>query len=62
MQNFYQDLLGFRWSDTVGDFFVFPRCNGDHLTKNGYGLHWGPGRHGPGHNSYHPGDAPGRSS
>jgi catechol-2,3-dioxygenase len=88
MQSFYQDLLGFRWSDTVGDFFVFLRCNADHhaanfmastkyqgmhhiayemrdpnhliamldhLAKHGYRLHWGPGRHGPGHNlfTYH---------
>ena len=88
MQAFYQDLLGFRWSDTVGDFFVFLRCNGDHhaanfmattkftgmhhiayemrdpnhlvamldhLAKHDYRLHWGPGRHGPGHNlfTYH---------
>ena len=88
MQDFYQDLLGFRWSDTVGDFFVFLRCNADHhvanflattkhtgmhhvayemrnpdhliamldnLAKNDYRLHWGPGRHGPGHNlfTYH---------
>ena len=88
MQSFYQDLLGFRWSDTVGDFFVFLRCNADHhaanfmastkfqgmhhiayemrdpnhliamldhLAKNNYRLHWGPGRHGPGHNlfTYH---------
>ncbi len=88
MQSFYQDLLGFRWSDTVGDFFVFLRCNADHhaanfmastkfqgmhhvayemrdpnhliamldhLAKHNYRLHWGPGRHGPGHNlfTYH---------
>ena len=88
MQGFYQDLLGFRWSDTIGDFFVFLRCNADHhaanflaSTKspacttsptrcatsttcrrcsttwrsNDYRLHWGPGRHGPGHNlfTYH---------
>lgn len=88
MQNFYQDLLGFRWSDTIGDFFVFLRCNADHhaanfmastkkagmhhiayemrdpnhlitmvdhLAKNDFRLHWGPGRHGPGHNlfTYH---------
>ena len=87
-QAFYEDLLGFRWSDTLGDFFVFLRCNGDHhaanfmastkrtgmhhvayemrdpghlitmldhLAKHGYRLHWGPGRHGPGHNlfTYH---------
>ncbi|MTD56882.1 VOC family protein [Amycolatopsis pithecellobii] len=88
MQKFYQDLLGFRWSDTIGDFFVFLRCNADHhaanflattkyegmhhiayemrdpahlitmidhLAKNDYRLHWGPGRHGAGHNlfTYH---------
>ncbi|WP_300014349.1 VOC family protein [Pseudonocardia sp.] len=88
MQAFYQDLLGFRWSDTVGDFFVFLRCNADHhaanfmasskyqgmhhvayemrdpnhliamldhLARHGRRLHWGPGRHGPGHNlfTYH---------
>ena len=88
MQKFYQDLLGFKWSDTVGDFFVFLRCNADHhaanflasqkyrgmhhiayemrdpnhliamldhLAKHDYRLHWGPGRHGPGHNlfTYH---------
>lgn len=34
MQAFYQDLLGFRWSDTIGDFFVFLRCNGDHHAAN----------------------------
>jgi catechol 2,3-dioxygenase-like lactoylglutathione lyase family enzyme len=27
-------LLGFRWSDTVGDFFVFLRCNADHHAAN----------------------------
>lgn len=88
MQAFYQDLLGFKWSDTIGDFFVFLRCNADHhaanflksttksgmhhvayemrdpnhlitmidhLAKNNFRLHWGPGRHGPGHNlfTYH---------
>ena len=88
MQKFYQDLLGFRWSDTIGDFFVFLRCNADHhaanfmasskyaglhhvayemrdpdhlitmldhMAANGTRLHWGPGRHGPGHNlfTYH---------
>ena len=88
MQDFYQDLLGFRWSDTIGDFFVFLRCNADHhaanfmashkyqgmhhiayemrdpnhliamldhLAKHDYRLHWGPGRHGAGHNlfTYH---------
>jgi len=34
MQSFYQDLLGFRWSDTVADFFVFLRCNTDHHAAN----------------------------
>lgn len=88
MQAFYQSLLGFEWSDTLGDFFVFLRCNNDHhaanfmqsssfagmhhvayelrdmdhvqrildnLAKNDVRLHWGPGRHGPGHNvfTYH---------
>ena len=88
IQGFYQDLLGFRWSDTIGDFFVFLRCNADHhaanflestkfsgmhhvayemrdlnhlqttldhLARNDFRLHWGPGRHGPGHNvfTYH---------
>ncbi|WP_433799878.1 VOC family protein [Actinomycetospora sp. CA-084318] len=88
IQGFYQDLLGFRWSDTIGDFFVFLRCNADHhaanflqstkytgmhhvayemrnldhlqtaldhLARHDYRLHWGPGRHGPGHNvfTYH---------
>ncbi|GAA4804551.1 VOC family protein [Actinomycetospora chlora] len=88
IQGFYQDLLGFRWSDTIGDFFVFLRCNADHhaanflqsttytgmhhvayemrnldhlqttldhLARHSYRLHWGPGRHGPGHNvfTYH---------
>lgn len=34
VQTFYQDLLGFRWSDTVEDFFVFLRCNTDHHAAN----------------------------
>ncbi len=34
MQGFYQDLLGFKWSDTIGDFFVFLRCNSDHHAAN----------------------------
>ena len=34
MQDFYQDLLGFKWSDTIGDFFVFLRCNADHHAAN----------------------------
>lgn len=33
-QAFYQDLLGFRWSDTIGDFFVFLRCGRDHHAAN----------------------------
>ncbi|MDT0183945.1 VOC family protein [Microbacterium sp. ARD31] len=88
VQDFYQGLLGFRWSDMIGDFFVFLRCNSDHhaanfmaskkfegmhhiayemrdlnhlqtmldhLAKNDFRLHWGPGRHGAGHNlfTYH---------
>lgn len=85
LQSFYQDLLGFRWSDTLGDFFVFLRCNADHhaanflasinrsgmhhvayetrdpnhlitlidhLAKHDFRLHWGPGRHGAGHNMF----------
>ncbi len=88
MRAFYQEALGFRWSDTIGDFFVFLRCNADHhaanfvksndyqgmhhiayeardlshlqtqldsLSRDGYSLYWGPGRHVPGHNifAYH---------
>lgn len=34
MQSFYEQLLGFRWSDTIGDFFVFLRCNSDHHAAN----------------------------
>jgi catechol-2,3-dioxygenase len=34
MQAFYESLLGFRWSDTIGDFFVFLRCNSDHHAAN----------------------------
>lgn len=34
IQDFYQNLLGFRWSDTVEDFFVFLRCNTDHHAAN----------------------------
>lgn len=34
VQDFYQDALGFRWSDTIGDFFVFLRCNVDHHAAN----------------------------
>jgi catechol-2,3-dioxygenase len=34
MRSFYQEALGFRWSDTIGDFFVFLRCNADHHAAN----------------------------
>jgi catechol 2,3-dioxygenase-like lactoylglutathione lyase family enzyme len=31
---FYDEILGFRVSDWIGDFFVFMRCNPDHHTVN----------------------------
>lgn len=31
---FYQDILGFRVSDWIGDHFVFMRCGVDHHTVN----------------------------
>lgn len=31
---FYCDVLGFRVSDWIGDFFVFLRCKLDHHTLN----------------------------
>lgn len=31
---FYSEVLGFRVSDWIGDFFVFMRCNTDHHTVN----------------------------
>ena len=34
IQRFYIDVLGFRWSDTIGDFFTFLRCNVDHHAIN----------------------------
>ncbi len=34
VRGFYEELLGFRWADTVGDFFVFLRCNADHHAIN----------------------------
>ncbi len=34
VQDFYTDALGFRWADTIGDFFVFLRCNADHHAAN----------------------------
>jgi catechol 2,3-dioxygenase-like lactoylglutathione lyase family enzyme len=42
--DFYEQL-GFRWSDWMGDFFVFLRCNSDHhslnllRSPNGHRLH-----------------------
>ncbi len=32
--DFYETALGFRWSDWMGDFFVFLRCNVDHHAVN----------------------------
>ncbi len=32
--DFYLEVLGFRWGDTIGDFFSFLRCNTDHHTVN----------------------------
>lgn len=32
--DFYERALGFRWSDWMGDFFVFLRCNSDHHAVN----------------------------
>ena len=34
MANFYENILGFRTSDWMGDYFVFLRCNPDHHTVN----------------------------
>jgi catechol-2,3-dioxygenase len=31
---YYTDVLGFRWSDWLEDFFVFMRCNADHHSMN----------------------------
>jgi catechol-2,3-dioxygenase len=31
---FYLGVLGFRWGDTMGDFFSFLRCNADHHAVN----------------------------
>ena len=30
----FYETLGFRWSDWMGDFFVFLRCNSDHHSLN----------------------------
>jgi catechol-2,3-dioxygenase len=32
--DFYESALDFRWSDWMGDFFAFMRCNADHHTVN----------------------------
>jgi len=87
LTRFYCDVLGFRVSDWMGDFFSFLRCGPDHhtinlvetgsnrhfhtafelrdwahmqaacdfLSRHGYKMLWGPGRHGIGHNlfAYH---------
>ncbi|HWH25369.1 MAG TPA: VOC family protein [Pseudolysinimonas sp.] len=34
MRAFYEQTLGFRWADSIGDFFVFMRCNADHHAAN----------------------------
>jgi catechol 2,3-dioxygenase-like lactoylglutathione lyase family enzyme len=34
MAEFYQNVLGFRVSDWIDDFFVFLRCNADHHAVN----------------------------
>jgi catechol-2,3-dioxygenase len=34
VQGFWEGTLGFRWSDLIGDFFVFMRCNADHHSIN----------------------------
>jgi len=34
LTEFYESVLGFRWSDWMGDFFVFLRCNTDHHAVN----------------------------
>lgn len=34
IRSFYEQVLGFRWSDQVADFFIFMRCNADHHAVN----------------------------
>jgi catechol-2,3-dioxygenase len=34
IQGFYEEILGFKWSDTIGDFFIFMRCNAEHHAAN----------------------------
>lgn len=46
---FYEDVLGFRWSDQIGDIFVFLRCNADHHVANFIEV---PGRAGLHHVAY----------
>jgi catechol-2,3-dioxygenase len=33
-QRFYLEVMGFRFSDMIGDFFTFLRCNADHHAVN----------------------------
>ncbi|MBV9309271.1 MAG: VOC family protein [Solirubrobacterales bacterium] len=33
-QRFYLEIMGFRFSDMIGDFFTFLRCNADHHAIN----------------------------
>jgi catechol-2,3-dioxygenase len=34
VEQFYLDVLGFRWSDSIGETFTFLRCNADHHAVN----------------------------
>ena len=34
IRTFYEEVLGFRWSDQIADFFIFMRCNPDHHAVN----------------------------
>lgn len=34
LRTFWEEVLGFRWSDLIGDFFLFLRCNADHHSVN----------------------------
>ncbi len=34
LSRWYEEVLGFRWSDWIGDFFVFLRCGPEHHTMN----------------------------
>ncbi|MBV8341894.1 MAG: VOC family protein, partial [Gammaproteobacteria bacterium] len=33
-QRFYVEILGFRWSDSIDDWFTFLRCGADHHSVN----------------------------